>query len=80
MIIITVLALISIDYEFDGGEIILTIDSSLDRWDVIFSQVKDKRKYLSRYESGLWNDAERNYDVIKRECRGIFKAFKEVRF
>jgi hypothetical protein len=53
MAIITVLALIFSDYGPDGGEIILTVDFSLGRWGAIFSQIKNKKKHLSRYESGL---------------------------
>lgn len=41
--------------------------------------VKGKR-HPSRYESGIWSHAERNYDATKRECRGVFKAQKKVRY
>jgi hypothetical protein len=34
----------------------------------------------SRYESGLWNQAEKNYDATKRECRGVLKALQKVRY
>ena len=38
------------------------------------------RRHLSRYESGLWNKAEQNYDATKRECRGVLKALRKVRY
>jgi RNase H-like domain found in reverse transcriptase len=37
-----------------------------------------RRRHLSRYESGLWNKAERNYNATKRECRGVLKALRKV--
>jgi hypothetical protein len=40
--------------------------------------MKDRR-CLSKYENGIWNQAERKYDTTKRECRAIFKAFKKFR-
>jgi RNase H-like domain found in reverse transcriptase len=39
-----------------------------------------RRRHLSRYESGLWNKAERNYDATKRKCRGVLKALRKVRY
>jgi hypothetical protein len=77
--IITAPALIFIDYGPDRREIIFTVDFNLDRWGATFSQIKTKKNTLSRYESGLWNNAERNYDAIKREYRGVLKTLKKVR-
>jgi hypothetical protein len=39
-----------------------------------------RRRHLSRYESGLWNKAERNYDATKRECHSVLKALRKVRY
>jgi hypothetical protein len=41
---------------------------------------KKGRRRVSRYDSGLWNKAERGYDVTKRECRGVLKAFRKLRY
>jgi len=72
--------LISIDYSEDGGKIILTVDASLTGWGAVLQQLDAmKRRHPARFESGLWNAAERNYDATKRECRGALKAFKKMR-
>jgi hypothetical protein len=71
--------LVIINYSEKIGEIIVTADASLEEWDVIFMQIVEDRRCLSRYESGIWNQAERKYDTTKRECRAIFKAFKKFR-
>jgi reverse transcriptase-like protein/integrase-like protein len=63
------------------GEIVLAVDSSLKGWGATLGQVdNDKRLRVSRYESGLWNAAEQNYDATKRECRGILKSLQKLRF
>ena len=73
-------ALMPISYEADAGEIIMAVDASLDGWGGILMQLdKEKKRHPSRYESGLWNEAERKYDAGKRECRGLLKMLKKVR-
>lgn len=63
------------------GLIFLGVDASLRGWGAILGQYDDKNKRrVARYESGMWNDAERNYDATKRECRGVLKALKKVRY
>ena len=39
-----------------------------------------RKRHRSRYESGIWSSAEKKYDATKRECRGVFKALKKVRY
>ena len=41
--------------------------------------VKGKR-HPSRYESRIWSAAEKKYDATKRECWGVLKALKKVRY
>ena len=73
-------ALVKIDYQEGAGEIILAVDASLVGWGAVLMQKDDMgHRHPSRYESGLWNAAEQQYDATKRECRGILKALKKVR-
>jgi hypothetical protein len=63
------------------GIIVLAVDASLEGWGGTLGQYDDKgRKRVARYESGLWNTAERNYDATKRECRGVLKCLYKLRF
>lgn len=76
-------ALVKIDYDVDLTvfAIILAVDSSLSGWGAVLMQLDEKKKrHPARYESGLWDSAERNYDATKRECRGVLKAIKKMRF
>ncbi len=41
--------------------------------------VKEKR-HRTRYESGIWSCAEKKDDATKRECQGVLKALKKVRY
>jgi hypothetical protein len=72
-------ALVSIDYE-SGDEIVLGVDASLEGWGSNLLQIRDKKRHPVRYESGIWSDAEKRYDATKRECRGVLKALKKVRY
>jgi len=38
-----------------------------------------KKRHPVRYESGLWNPQERQYDAGKREYRGVLRALKKMR-
>ena len=40
----------------------------------------DGKTKPSRFESGVWSDAEKKYDAVKLECRGLMKALKKFRF
>jgi hypothetical protein len=71
--------LISIDYSEGAGKIILTVDASLSGWGAILQQLVNGVRHPARFESGIWNGAERSYDATKRECRGALKALKKMR-
>ena len=66
----------------DGwGEIFLMTDASGKGWGGILGQVDpDGRRRVARYESGVWNKAERNYDAGKLECRAVLKCLQKLRF
>ena len=73
-------ALVSLDYSEGTGEIILAVDASLEGWGGVLMQLVQGKRHLSRYESGIWSCAEKKYDATKRECRGVLKALKKVRY
>lgn len=72
-------ALRALDYDPEAGEIILAVDASCEGWGAVLMQVFESKKHPNRYESGLWNRAEKMYDAGKRECRGLLKALKKCR-
>jgi hypothetical protein len=73
-------ALVQINYDKDAGAIILTVDASLTGWGAVLQQLDKKRKrHPIRYESGLWDRAQRGYDATKRECLGALRAMKKMR-
>jgi hypothetical protein len=41
---------------------------------------RDEKRHLCRFESGLWAPAECRYDAGKKECKGLHKARKKMRF
>ena len=55
MAITTVPALITLDYSPGTGKIILAVDSNLKGWEATLSQIINKYRYPSRYESNFWN-------------------------
>ena len=71
-----------LNYSFLIDEIILTVDFSLKKWNVILFQINSEtsKNHSSRYESGLWTMFESKYDVTKRKCRELLKTLKKVRF
>lgn len=74
-------ALVQINYEEGAGKVVLAVDASLTGWGAVLMQEdEEKKRHPSRYESGMWNHAEQNYDATKRECRGVLKALKKVRY
>jgi hypothetical protein len=74
-------ALVRIDYAEGAGAIVLGVDASLEGWGAHLGQEDENgRVHPSRYESGLWNQAEAKYDATKRECRAVLKALRKVRF
>jgi hypothetical protein len=74
-------ALVKIHYGPDYGDIIVGVDASLEGWGCTMGQLDaEGQRRVARYESGLWNKAERGYDATKRECRGVLKAFRRLRY
>jgi len=73
-------ALKPIDYHATGT-IFLSVDSSNIEWGAILQQEEDSTKkcHPTRFESGVWNEAEKKYDGEKLECRGLLKALKKLR-
>jgi hypothetical protein len=73
--------LVSLDFSPSAGKIIVNVDASKVGWGGILQQeMDDNRVRPARYESGVWNNAERKYDSLKLECRGLLKALKKFRF
>ena len=73
--------LITLEFSPSAGIIVVTVDASKIGWGGILQQEReDGRLRPSRYESGIWSDAERKYDALKLECRGLLKALKKFRF
>ena len=72
-------ALMPLDYTVGAGEITLGTDASLTGWGADLGQIHNGKRHPARFESGVWNDAERNYDATKRECRAVLKALKKLR-
>ena len=73
-------ALFSLDYSKDADEIILAVNASLEGWGGVLMQLVKGKRHPSRYESGIWSSAKKKYDATKRECRGVLKALKKVRY
>ncbi len=67
-----------IDYAIDV--VILAMNANLENWKEILMILRNEKRHSVRYESEIWSDAKKKYDVIKRECREILKALKKIRF
>ena len=65
-----------------SGQIVLSVDSSLQGWGAILQQeeVEMKKRHLARYEFGMWASLEKKFDSRKLECRRLLKALKKVRY
>ncbi len=73
-------ALVSLDYTYGAGDIILAVDASLEWWGRVLMPLVQGKRHLSRHERGIWSSTEKKYDATKRECRGVLKALKKVRY
>ena len=82
LILTTASALRSLNYSSLTDEIILTVDFSLKKWDIILFQINSEtdKNHSSRYKSDLWTMFESKYDVTKRECCELLKTLKKIRF
>ncbi len=67
-----------IDYTNDV--IILAINASLEDWKEILMILRNEKRHSMRYESEIWSNAEKKYDVIKKKCREILKILKKIHF
>jgi hypothetical protein len=56
------------------------MNASLEDWKKILMILRNEKKHSMRYESEIWSNVEKKYDVIKKECREIFKVLKKIRF
>jgi ribonuclease HI len=74
-------ALCRISYDEGAGEIVIGVDASLSGWGATMGQRDENKKMrVARYESGVWNRTEQNYDATKRETRAVLKALRKLRF
>jgi hypothetical protein len=69
---------IFINYEIDI--IILAMNASLEDWKKILMILRDEKKYSMRYESDIWSNEKKKYDVTKKECRDVLKTLKKIHF
>jgi hypothetical protein len=74
--------LVSLDFSSSALGIELGIDASTTvGWGAVLSQYRDDGElHPARFESGIWSDAERKYNALRLECRGLIKALKKLRF
>jgi hypothetical protein len=59
---------------------VVGVDVSLEEYRGYLGQrdIKTGRVRPIRYKSGTWSQAERKYNAIKQECRGILKILKKL--
>ena len=79
-VLISSFAFIIIDYFEETEQITLIVDASLIDWETMLMQIKNNKKHSIRYENDIWSFVKRVYDVIKRECRDVFKTFEKRQF
>ncbi|RCI14035.1 hypothetical protein L249_8291, partial [Ophiocordyceps polyrhachis-furcata BCC 54312] len=71
--------LVPLDLGPNHGEIILMCDASATGWGAVLFQEIDNVRRTVRFESGIWNPAEANYDATKRECKAVLCAMRRLR-
>jgi hypothetical protein len=71
-------AFIFIDYAIDV--IILAMNANFEDWRKILIILRNEKRHSMCYESEIWSNVEKKYDVIKKECREILKILKKIRF
>ncbi len=42
--------------------------------------LRNEKKHSMRYESDIWSNAKKKYDVTKKKCRDVFKILKKIHF
>ena len=65
---ITVPTLITFNYNFGTGAIIIRTDFCDISFGNTLKQIINNVKYLVRYKSNIWKGVKLNYNVIKLEC------------
>jgi hypothetical protein len=78
IVFINFFALIIIDYAIHV--IIFAMNANLEDWKKILMILRNEKKHSMRYESEIWSNVEKKYDVIKKECREVLKILKKIRF
>jgi transposase InsO family protein len=62
------------------GYVYLMTDASLEGWGGVIEQLgPDTKRHPCRFESGIWNPAEKGYDATKRELRGLLNLLKRFK-
>jgi hypothetical protein len=56
------------------------MNASLEDWEEILMIWRDEKRHTMRYESDIWSNAKKKYDVTKKECRDVLKILKKIRF
>jgi hypothetical protein len=73
-------ALMPIRYDEPLLAIFVMVDASLEGWGGVLEQEDaEGQRHPARFESGVWSEAERNYDACKRECKGVVHLLKKFR-
>ena len=82
LILTTASTLKFLNYSSLIDKIILTVNFSLKRENVILFQINSEtsKNHSSRYENDLWTLSKSKYNVTKRECHKLLKTLKKVRF
>ena len=72
--------LIKIDYSTKAGEIVVRVNTSLEGYRGYLGQkdIKSRKVYPIYYKSGIWSQAERKYNAIKQEYKGVLKILKKL--
>ena len=66
------------DYSPKATPLIMSMDaSSIGYGGVLGQEDAQGRQYVCRYESGIWNDTERHYDVMHWECNAVMRVLKK---
>jgi hypothetical protein len=78
IVFINFFAFTFIDYAIDV--VILAMNASLENWKKILMILRNEKRHSMRYESEIWSNAKKKYDVIKEKCREVFKILKKIRF
>ena len=79
LVLTIVSALKIINYTENADEIICAIDINEENWEDNLMQVKqeEKRWHVIYYESKIWSDVEKCYNVRKQEYKNVLKMLKK---